>query len=165
MVVSSDTPRMVLGDQRPALGSAARESLRSRSRMTPHSSGSVSGLKSGTLPAFRTRRPCGRGASRRRRRRRSGRGRCRPARPAPRSVQSPVLLERLALPGVDRDALGIVGRARPGPTATAAAAWSWVEKMLQLTQRTSGISGWLRGRRPRRSAGPANGSRASPTTA
>ena len=25
-----------------------------------------------------------------------------------------------------------------GPTATAAAAWSWVEKMLQLTQRTCG---------------------------
>ena len=44
----------------------------------------------------------------------------------------PVLLERLALPGVDGTP-GIV----PGPTATAAAAWSWVEKMLQLTQRTS----------------------------
>ena len=27
-----------------------------------------------------------------------------------------------------------------GPTATAAAAWSWVEKMLQLTQRTSAPS-------------------------
>jgi hypothetical protein len=27
-----------------------------------------------------------------------------------------------------------------GPTTTAAAAWSWVEKMLQLTQRTSAPS-------------------------
>ena len=27
-----------------------------------------------------------------------------------------------------------------GPTATAAAAWSWVEKMLQLAQRTSAPS-------------------------
>ena len=32
---------------------------------------------------------------------------------------------------------GVVERARSGPTTTAAAAWSWVEKMLQLTQRTS----------------------------
>ena len=51
----------------------------------------------------------------------------------------PVLLQRLALPGEDRDAGGGVDGAL-GPTATAAAAWSWVEKMLQEAQRTSAPS-------------------------
>jgi hypothetical protein len=37
------------------------------------------------------------------------------------------------------DAGGFLGGA-VGPTTTAAAAWSWVEKMLQLTQRTSAPS-------------------------
>ena len=46
---------------------------------------------------------------------------------------------RLALPGEDRDAGGGVDGA-VGPTATAAAAWSWVEKMLQEAQRTSAPS-------------------------
>ena len=51
----------------------------------------------------------------------------------------PVLLERLALPGEDRRALRVLGRPAVlgRPTATAAAAWSWVEKMLHETQRTS----------------------------
>ena len=48
----------------------------------------------------------------------------------------PVLLERLALPREHRDAGRLVGRA-VRPTAIAAAAWSCVEKMLQLAQRTS----------------------------
>ena len=48
----------------------------------------------------------------------------------------PVLLQRLALPGVDGDALRVLGVPFL-PTTIAAAAWSWVEKMLQLTQRTS----------------------------
>jgi hypothetical protein len=34
----------------------------------------------------------------------------------------------------------VVGRCPSGPTAIAAAAWSWVEKMLQLAQRTSAPS-------------------------
>ena len=51
----------------------------------------------------------------------------------------PVLLERLALPGEDRDALRVLGGA-VGPTTTAAAASSWVEKMLQEAQRTSAPS-------------------------
>ena len=51
----------------------------------------------------------------------------------------PVLLQRLALPGEDRDTGGLLDRA-VGPTATAAAAWSWVEKMLQEAQRTSAPS-------------------------
>ena len=53
------------------------------------------------------------------------------ARPVERLLGAPpVLLQRLALPGEDRDALRVLGRA-VGPTTTAAAAWSWVEKMLQ----------------------------------
>ena len=51
----------------------------------------------------------------------------------------PVLLQRLALPGEDRDARGGLDGAA-GPTTTAAAASSWVEKMLQDTQRTSAPS-------------------------
>ena len=47
----------------------------------------------------------------------------------------PVLLERLALPGEHRHAGG-ASTVPFGPTATAAAASSWVEKMLQLAQRT-----------------------------
>ena len=49
----------------------------------------------------------------------------------------PVLGERLALPGEDRHAGRGVAACRSRPTTTAAAAWSWVEKMLQLAQRTS----------------------------
>ena len=51
----------------------------------------------------------------------------------------PVLLERLALPGVDRDALRILGRAVRADDDRRGA-WSWVEKMLQLAQRTSAPS-------------------------
>ena len=58
----------------------------------------------------RTRRPCGRAWWRRRRRRGSCSGRRRPARPADLLGAPPVLLQRLALPGEDRDAL----RGRPG---------------------------------------------------
>ena len=52
----------------------------------------------------------------------------------------PVLLERLALPGVDRDTRGRLRRAARGRPTIAAAAWSCVEKMLQLAQRTSAPS-------------------------
>ena len=47
----------------------------------------------------------------------------------------PVLLQGLALPGEHRGAAGLLDGA-VGPTTTAAAASSWVEKMLQDTQRT-----------------------------
>ena len=46
--------------------------------------------------------------------------------------------ERLALPGVDRDTRPAPPACRPGRPTTAAAAWSWVEKMLQDAQRTCG---------------------------
>ena len=49
----------------------------------------------------------------------------------------PVLLEGLALPGEDRRAPRASPRCRSGPPPRAAAAWSWVEKMLQEHQRTS----------------------------
>ena len=48
----------------------------------------------------------------------------------------PVLRQRLALPGEHRHARGSSG-VPCGPTTTAAAAWSWVEKMLHDAQRTS----------------------------
>ena len=51
------------------------------------------------------------------------------------SVHHQYSSRRLALPGVDRDAGRGVGGAS-GPTTIAAAAWSWVEKMLQDAQRT-----------------------------
>ena len=51
----------------------------------------------------------------------------------------PVLLERLALPGEDRHPSGC-STVPSGPTTMAAAAWSCVEKMLQLAQRTSAPS-------------------------
>ena len=51
----------------------------------------------------------------------------------------PVLLQRLALPGEDRDALRVLGGAVRADR-DAAAAWSWVEKMLQDAQRTSAPS-------------------------
>ena len=52
----------------------------------------------------------------------------------------PVLLQGLALPGEDRYARRVPPACPSGPTTTAAAAWSWVEKMLQLAQRTSAPS-------------------------
>ena len=48
----------------------------------------------------------------------------------------PVLLDRLALPGEHRHAARVRVGVPSGPTTTAAAASSWVEKMLQLAQRT-----------------------------
>ena len=55
------------------------------------------------------------------------------------SVHHQYSVERLALPGEDRHALGSSG-VPSGPTTAAAAAWSCVEKMLQLHQRTSAPS-------------------------
>ena len=66
---------------------------------------------SGTEPAFSNSSPCGPSASRRRRRRGSGSGRRHRARVERLEGAPPVLLERLALPGEDRDAGGDLGRA------------------------------------------------------
>ena len=77
------------------------------------------------------------------------------------TIQTAVLIETLVALGAqvrwascnifstqDHAAAGIAAKGTPaglsgvpwGPTATAAAAWSWVEKMLQLAQRTSAPS-------------------------
>ncbi len=86
-------------------------------------------------PPSRTRRPCARGGWRRHRRRGScwGRPRRATAGPARCTTSTPRASRpsrrRRARPGGPRPC-------RSGPTATAAAAWSWVEKMLQLHQRT-----------------------------
>ena len=85
----------------------------------------------------RTRRPCARAASRRRRRRGAGSGPL-PSGHIERLLGAPpVLLERLALPREHRRCRAGSSTVPFGPTATAAAAWSCVEKMLHDTQRTS----------------------------
>ena len=87
----------------------------------------------------RTRRPCGRAASRRRRRRGSCSG------PSPSGQLSACSVHHQysssvspfhAKTGTPRGSSGVPS----GPTTTAAAAWSWVEKMLQRAQRTSAPS-------------------------
>ena len=104
MVVSSVTPRMPLGDAVPqlrVLGEGPPQDARAR----PSTPRSRPRSRSGTAPPARTRRPCAPAGWRRRRRRGSCWG------PAPSGQRSdllgapPVLLEALALPGVDRDAL------------------------------------------------------------
>ena len=134
MVVSSVTPLMPGGDLGPAVGLVLGRLRRRSSRTTFHSSVSSSAgvgdgagrLVLGALVheqrgvAAVVEDHVGAAA----------------VGPAQRLLGAPpVLLERLALPGVDRHARG--RRRCRGPTTTAAAAWSWVEKMLQLTQRTS----------------------------
>ena len=69
-----------LGDLRPHARTRRRAPVRSVSRMTPHSSGSLSALNAGIVPGLlELVAPCARTASRRRRRRRSASGRCRRA--------------------------------------------------------------------------------------
>ena len=137
VVVSSVTPLMFLAACVHLPGWSARE-LRSRSRMMTHSSGSSSDGH-GTPPACSYSAPL-----------------------CTNSVASPpssrIMLGPAAAPsspgqvsassvhrqyssrvspfqaktGMPRGSSGVPS----GPTATAAAAWSWVEKMLQLAQRT-----------------------------
>ena len=111
---------------------------RSRSRMMPHSSGSFVGVEVGHLAgAARTRGPCAPAASRRRRRRRSGRGPSRPATPAPRWCTTSTPRASRPSRRTRRCRSGFCDACPSRPTATAAAAWSWVLKMLHDTQRTS----------------------------
>ena len=89
--------------------------------------------------AARTRRPCARAASRRRRRRGSCSGRRRPASRA--SARCTTSTPRASRPSTRRPGRPCGSSTVPsGPTATAAAAWSWVEKMLHDAQRTSAPS-------------------------
>jgi len=84
----------------------------------------------------RTRRPCAPGGWRRRvvqdHVRAAGGG----VRPGQRLLRAPPVLLQVSPFRRDRTPAGAVGGA-VGPTAMAAAAWSWVEKMLQEAQRTS----------------------------
>ena len=133
MVVSSVTPMMALAARVHLPGWSASE-LRSRSRMITHSSGSSS-LGVGTPPAFSYSAPlCTNmvasppssrimfGPSP------SGQVRASSAQRQYSSRVSPFQ----AKTGMPFGSSGVPS----GPTATAAAAWSWVEKMLQLAQRT-----------------------------
>ena len=129
MVVSSVTPWipaaiLVKRSGRP------RASAVSVSRMIRSSSESAGRGIGDRAGAPRTRRPCGRAGWRRRRRRGSCSGRPRPARSAPARCTT-------STPPASRPS-----RRRPGrpAAAIAAAAWSWVEKMLQEAQRTSAPS-------------------------
>ncbi len=136
MVVSSDTPLMPLAMAVHRLGSSVRLRVRAWST-TPNSSESAV-VGSGTAPTF--------------------------------SYSTPLWTSRVASPPSSRIMVGPCpghNRARSvhhqysssvspfqantgtpaglstvpvGPTATAAAAWSWVEKMLQLAHRTSAPS-------------------------
>ena len=92
--------------QKFGVASSARLS-RSSSRMTPPLLGSAAWSNAGTLPRrLELGALVDRAAWRRRRRRRSGRGRSRPFGPGQRLERAPpVLLERLALPREDGDAL------------------------------------------------------------
>ena len=133
-----------LADLRPALRVLARASA-SAARGSPGTPRSP--RRPGRAPRRRprTRCPCGRAASRRRRRRGSCSGptRRRSVLPGQRracsvhhqysSSVSPFHAKTRARP---RGSSGVPS----GPTATAAAAWSWVEKMLQEHQRTSAPS-------------------------
>ena len=93
--------------------------------------GVVLGRPTGRPRPSRTRRPCAPAGWRRRRRRGSCSARRRPARSAPARCTTstpPASRPSRRTPGCPAGRPGC----RPGPTTTAAAAWSWVEKMLQL---------------------------------
>ena len=141
VVVSSLTPRMPLAIDVHLPGFLVSSSLRNL-RMTPHSSGSLSGLNAGTLPAFSN-----------------------SAALCTHSVESPPssTISEGPLPSGHTSASTVHHQysssvspfhANTGtpfgfctvpplsgrPTTTAAAAWSCVEKMLHDTQRTSAPS-------------------------
>ena len=137
-MVSSETPRIAGAIRRPALRVLLLDPARAgrgRAR-TPRSRPSRA---PGPCRPARTRSPCGRGAWRRRRRRRSASG----PRPSPKSrareVKSQYSSSDSPLKAKTGMPFGFSG-VPSGPTATAAAAWSWVEKMLHDTQRTSAPS-------------------------
>ena len=116
---------------------ASRWRRRSSARMTPHSSGSLAGVEVGHLAG-----PLELEALVHEQRRVAAvvddQVRAPAVGPDQRLVGAPpVLLERLALPGEDGGAVGALDACRRRPTATAAAAGSWVLKMLHDTQRTS----------------------------
>ena len=133
VVVSSVTPLMFFAAVVHLPGWSASE-LRSWSRMTCHSSGSSS-AGDGTPPAFSYSAPLctNRVASPPSSRIMFG--------PSPSGQLSACSVQRQyssrvspfqAKTGMPLGSSGVPS----GPTATAAAAWSWVEKMLQLAQRT-----------------------------
>ena len=133
VVVSSVTPLMLLAARVHLPGWSARE-LRSRSRMITHSSGSSSD-GDGTPPACSYSAPLctNRVASPPSSRimfgpSPSGQVSASSAQCQYSSRVSPFQ----AKTGIPFGSSGVPS----GPTATAAAAWSWVEKMLQLAQRT-----------------------------
>src|SRR6266702_1544957 len=133
VVVSSVTPLMLWAALVHLPGWSARE-LRRRSRMIRHSSGSSS-AGDGTTPAFSYSAPLctNRVASP----------------PSSRIMFGPSSPGQVNASSVHRQYSSSVSPFQAktgmpfgssgvpsGPTATAAAAWSWVEKMLQLAQRT-----------------------------
>ena len=122
VVVSSVTPLIVGGDLRPAAGILLRFGVRSRSRMTPHSSGSFVSIERRDLAGLLEL-----GALVHEERRVAAvieqHVRAAAVGPHQRLLGAPpVLLERLALPREHRHALRILDGARCDPTATAAAA-------------------------------------------
>src|SRR6516162_398339 len=133
VVVSSVTPLMALAAAVHLPGWSARE-LRSRSRMMTHSSGSSSD-GDGTPPACSYSAPLCTNSVASPPSSRIMFGPSPPGQVRASSVQrqySSRVSPFQAKTGMPRGSSGVPS----GPTATAAAAWSWVEKMLQLAQRT-----------------------------
>src|SRR5437899_6308340 len=141
VVVSSLTPRIADAIRVQRDLSFAIDLLM-QSRMTPHSSGSLSGLNAGTLPAFSNSAPlCTTSVA-------SPPSSTISVGPLPSGHSSASLVHHqysssvspfhanTGVPFGSFTVPPVSGR----PTATAAAAWSCVEKMLQDTQRTSAPS-------------------------
>src|SRR3989442_154886 len=133
-VVSSLTPR-IPDARRVQRDGAFPIDVLMQSRMTPHSSGSLSGLKAGTCPAFSNSAPlCTTSVA-------SPPSSTISVGPVPSGHSRPSLVHHQysssvspfhANTGVPRGS-ATVPPVSGRPTATAAAAWSWVEKMLQDT--------------------------------
>src|SRR6266566_5766254 len=133
VVVSSVTPLMLCAAFVHLPGWSASE-LRSTSRMITHSSGS-SAAGDGTPPAFSYSAPLCTSSVASPPSSRIMFGPSPPGQVIASSVQrqySPSVSPFQAKTGMPFGSSGVPS----GPTATAAAAWSWVEKMLQLAQRT-----------------------------
>ena len=137
VVVSSVTPR-TLSPIRVHLPGSSRQRAGQQLEDDPVLV-RLGGLRVGHLAGrARTRRPCGRAASRRRRRRGSCSARRR-ARSSACSVHHQYSSSVSPFQAKTGTPLGS-STVPSGPTTTAAAAGSWVEKMLQLAQRTSAPS-------------------------
>src|ERR1700742_4617194 len=137
VVVSSVTPLMPAVTFVHLPGWSARE-LRSRSRMTSHSSESSSaGL--GTPPACSYSAPLWTNKVASPPSSRIMLGPSSPGQVSARSVQCQYSSRVSPFQAKTGTPLGSSG-VPSGPTTIAAAAWSWVEKMLQLAQRTSAPS-------------------------